>query len=131
MLRELELKFYSAKQMVPKTIATRTGCLAPCTYTEYRLRLETYNAVKFRILEKIFNFFLQKMLGERGLILWNTSPFILVESEELLYSLPSLVAEVGGILGLFLGFSFMAIWEGVETFTEAVAKRYGVPEIVG
>ena len=58
------------------------------------------------------------------MILWNTSPFILVESEELLYSLPSLVAEVGGILGLFLGFSFMAIWEGVETLTDAVAKRF-------
>ena len=60
------------------------------------------------------------------MILWNTSPFILVESEELLYSLPSLVAEVGGILGLFLGFSFMAIWEGVETLTDAVAKRFRV-----
>ena len=65
------------------------------------------------------------------MILWNTSPFILVESEELLYSLPSLVAEVGGILGLFLGFSFMAIWEGVEALTDAVAKRFTKQKIYG
>ena len=45
MLRELELKFYSAKEMVPKTIAKRTGCLAPCTYTEYRLRPDSYTLV--------------------------------------------------------------------------------------
>ena len=50
-------------------------------------------------------------------MLLNTSPLALVESEELLYSLSSFVAEVGGILGLFLGFSFMAIWEAMEELT--------------
>ena len=33
--------------------------------------------------------------------------------EQLIYPLTSLVAEFGGILGLFLGFSFMVIWEKV------------------
>ena len=65
------------------------------------------------------------------MILWNTSPFILVEREELLYSLSSLVAEVGGLLGLFLGFSFMAVWEGMETLTDAVAKRFSLPQMYG
>ena len=39
---------------------------------------------------------------------------MLVEREELLYTLTSLVAEFGGTLGLFVGFSFMTLWEGVE-----------------
>ena len=46
-----------------------------------------------------------------GLTLWNTSPSLLVEKEELIYPMESLVAEFGGTLGLFLGFSFMAIWD--------------------
>ena len=48
------------------------------------------------------------------MILWNTSPYMLVERESLLFSLESLVAEFGGTLGLFLGFSFMALWDGAE-----------------
>ena len=32
---------------------------------------------------------------------------------ELIYPLSSLVAEFGGILGLFIGFSFMALWDGL------------------
>ena len=44
-------------------------------------------------------------------MLWNNSPYILVESEDLVYPLASLVAEFGGTLGLFLGFSFMAVWD--------------------
>ena len=39
-----------------------------------------------------------------------------VEKEELIYPLQSLVAEVGGALGLFLGFSFIAIWDSLVSF---------------
>ena len=48
------------------------------------------------------------------LIVWNTSPYMLVESEKLVYTVESLVAEFGGTLGLFLGFSFMNLWDVVE-----------------
>ena len=37
-----------------------------------------------------------------------------VETEQLIYPLTSLVAEFGGTLGLFIGFSFMAIWDGLQ-----------------
>ena len=48
------------------------------------------------------------------LIVWNTSPYMLIESEKLVYTVESLVAEFGGTLGLFLGFSFMNFWDVVE-----------------
>ena len=53
-------------------------------------------------------------MGTFGYVLWNMSPYVLVETESLLYSIESLVAEFGGTLGLFLGFSFMALWDGLE-----------------
>ena len=56
-------------------------------------------------------------------MLLNTSPLTLVESEELLYSLSSFIAEVGGVMGLFLGFSFMAIWEAMEELTGFLGKK--------
>ena len=49
---------------------------------------------------------------------------VLVETEELLYGLSSFIAEVGGILGLFLGFSFMTIWDGIEEILPFLAKKF-------
>ena len=48
----------------------------------------------------------------------------LVQEVELLESLPwtSLVAEFGGTLSLFLGFSFMTLWEGVEVVARTVGR---------
>ena len=38
-----------------------------------------------------------------------------VETEELIYPWQSFVAEFGGALGLFLGFSLMTIWDSLYT----------------
>ena len=38
----------------------------------------------------------------------------MMEKEQLIYPLTSLVAEFGGTLGLFLGFSFMTVWDGMQ-----------------
>ena len=48
------------------------------------------------------------------LVVWNTSPYMLIETEKLVYTLESLVAEFGGTLSLFIGFSFMNLWDVVE-----------------
>ena len=37
-----------------------------------------------------------------------------VETEVLVYTWTSLVAEFGGTLGLFLGFSALSVWDGLE-----------------
>ena len=44
--------------------------------------------------------------------LWPASDNTFVEREELIYPIASLVAEVGGTFSLFLGFSFITIWDG-------------------
>ena len=49
-----------------------------------------------------------------ALSLWHTSPYMLIKQEKLMYTVESLVAEFGGTLGLFLGFSFMALWDGLH-----------------
>jgi hypothetical protein len=64
-------------------------------------------------------------MGENfGLALSATSYDILVEKEELLFPLTSLVAEFGGTLGLFLGFSFMTLWDDAETLVGVIRKRW-------
>ena len=44
---------------------------------------------------------------------WLMFSFQKVETEQLIYPWQSLVAEFGGSLGLFLGFSLMTIWDFV------------------
>ena len=61
-----------------------------------------------------FCFHSQENTDMSQLMVWNTSPFLLLEQEKLVYTLESLVAEFGGTLGLFLGFSFMNLWDLVE-----------------
>ena len=55
--------------------------------------------------------------------LWAASNKTWTEEELLLYPLTSLVAEFGGDLRLFLGFSFMAIWHEVR---ECCCKYDGI-----
>ena len=57
------------------------------------------------------------------------SASLIVEKEELIFPLSSLVAEFGGTLGLFLGFSFMTLWDQVQllgyvTFAFRMFKVY-------
>ena len=77
-----------------------TGCHKPCSYNEYKFigdRLPT----KFNSDHYVVS------LGA-------ISNDITVERENLMNPLTSLVAEFGGFLGLFLGVSFMTIWDGVQ-----------------
>ena len=44
------------------------------------------------------------------------SQIILLEREQLAFPFLSLVADCGGILGLFLGFNFLMVWDLLVTF---------------
>ena len=39
---------------------------------------------------------------------------LIEETEEYMYSFTSFLAEFGGALGLFLGFSFYSLWDWLE-----------------
>ena len=84
-----------------------TGCLSPCTYKEYEFvntNLKEYTTVDpIKFPENFIAF-----------CLWSVSQNTLVEEESLVYSFESWIAEFGGSLGLFLGFSFMTIWQEIR-----------------
>ena len=42
-----------------------------------------------------------------------TSNIVQIQREEEAYNLVSLVADVGGVLGLFIGFNFLLIWDWI------------------
>ena len=80
-----------------------TGCLSPCTYMKY--------IVIYR----------QRMSDQFGVQLGFAAAELTVKKEvkliifkflqELLYPFSSFLAEFGGALGLFLGFSFAMLWD--------------------
>ena len=77
-----------------------TGCLKPCHYKKYTF-----------IGERNPSNFLEP--GYFLFSLWAVSEKTQVKTEQLIYPLAYLVAEFGGILGLFLGFSFISLWDHI------------------
>ena len=87
--------------MDDKTLFDSFGCLMPCSYIDYKLAeapirgsLDNYNET---IVSIRFD-----------------SPTITTEQEEMAYRLVSLIADTGGLLGLFVGFNFMMFWDCVS-----------------
>ena len=81
-------------------IEKMTGCGKPCSYLEYKFHGEKIpTSFKSPGDHYIFSLLAQT----RHTSIWK---------EELLYPPSTMVAEVGGILSLFLGVSFMTIWDG-------------------
>ena len=88
-----------------KEISDITGCLKPCHYKKYILGEPSPS--NFKSEHYIFS-------------MWAVSSKTKVETEELIYPMSTLVAEFGGTLGLFLGFSFISIWDNFSTLERCV-----------
>ena len=54
-----------------------------------------------------------EVTGGQAVILPALLPSVEVLTEEEAYPLISLVADVGGVLGLFIGFNFLMIWDWI------------------
>ena len=87
-------------------ISLFTGCLKPCHYKKY-VFLADHNVKSKQFKYEFF--------------LWAASSRTRVETEELIYPMSSLVAEFGGTLGLFLGFSFISLWDKLDTLKRLIA----------
>ena len=85
------------------TIQEKTGCLEPCDYYEYRLVGER---------QKFTHTDLNSFKMSINLVSKTTEKL----DEELMYPFISFLGEFGGSLGLFLGASFLSIWDFVEYF---------------
>ena len=49
-------------------------------------------------------------------------PTVLIEKEELAYPFITLLADFGGVLGLFIGFNFLMIWDIIVSVIEKINK---------
>ena len=98
-LTKFEKKFYELSGLEQKKIQNQTGCLLPCRYNEYKI-------VDVPIPIGVDNLSIQLLLA---------TTTVLVKTEELFYPFESFLAEFGGALGLFLGFSFMMAWDVFQT----------------
>ena len=98
-----------------------TNCIKPCKYREYKVVGENRRTT---LHSKDFSFSLWaiskstevKQLNSIDSMQLNGSipaSVSQVKREELIYPFSSFLAEFGGILGLFLGFSFMSLWDQI------------------
>ena len=97
--------FSKLADLESEEITNITGCLKPCKYKQYRL-LEEPQPSSFKSEHYVFS-------------LWAVSYKTRVETEELIYPSSSFVAEFGGTLSLFLGFSFITLWDNFS-----ITKRF-------
>ena len=87
-----------------------TGCILPCTYDKYNL---AGNLVELKNNNNSSSTF------ELNFV----SSMIEKQVEILTYDITSLVSEVGGSLGLFLGYSFADIWTFSKWITSVIGRR--------
>ena len=97
LFREYESIFNELEQAESDEISRITGCRKPCRYRRYSFLGEPSPSA-FESEHYIF-------------ALWAVSNKTKVETEELIYPSSSLVADFGGTLSLFLGFSFISLWD--------------------
>ena len=98
-LEDFELAYTEVGALDIEDVVSLTGCLRPCRYTHYTLPAEP----------KDIDYFNASLVS---LVLATAT--VTKRTEVLMYPLESLVAEFGGALGMFLGFSFIMFWDWLE-----------------
>ena len=97
-LRKFEQEFYDLSTLEMMEVANKTGCLLPCKYKEYQL-LDAPITLS---------------MEDSTLQIIRATKTVLVKTEEPVYPFESFLAEFGGALGLFLGFSFMLVLDFLQ-----------------
>ena len=84
------------------TIMKYTGCNKPGCYKEYKIAGE------------------DKLMVGSGLYNQFSNEIFAVKEEIFIYNSVSLISDIGGALGLFLGFSFLMIWDAAEMIIKKI-----------
>ena len=106
-LKKIEKKFYELSNLEEMDITDHTGCLLPCRYKEYQIVDDPITVDNENC----------KILFVRA------TKTVLVKTEELVYPFSSFLAEFGGALGLFLGFSFMILWDLLQIALNVISNK--------
>ena len=114
------LEFVSERiiKFATSDIITMTGCLPNCVYFKYDLAKIQEWTVNIPGVKSLFS--LLEIFGEISFFLdlhvqWLDQQVAFVQ-EKLAYDGLTFVANFGGTLGLFLGFSFFMIWDWILPF---------------
>ena len=109
--------------MMPKSMLVKTTkCLLPCVFTEFKVSLvKDVASISIRVCTLVHF----KQMTEDAITVGNVnrangtglvlflSDSVEVLTEEKSFPFGSLVADCGGVLGLFIGFNFLMIWDWI------------------
>lgn len=117
------------KDLTTEKLISKTNCKPPCTSYKYDVveRLDTSASVNS--YKEGFGLYIQYICishksffsGYRFVIANNEMD---IEYEKYEYDFLSLIAEFGGALGLFLGFSFYMLWDVMMPFLAISMKSF-------
>ena len=91
--------YFDLSYQYKREIVRLTGCSLPCRYRQYSLAKSGAPA--------------PSQMSSGDVLLWYASTDLVKEEEELIFPFESMVSELGGALGLFLGFSFFGLFDSV------------------
>ena len=96
-------------------ITKKTGCLKPCKFREYLIA---------GVTSKLRNYSLVDLNGKYCTQFIIASSILNKKKETYVYPAISFVSEIGGSLGLFVGFSFLSIWDWFDPiFDHLISKK--------
>jgi hypothetical protein len=106
-------------------LVSMTGCLLPCRYEDHL----SVSVLAWMLYPRYRQYTLVESMGQFSAVEATvTFSFatndVIVEREEYIFSLESMVSEFGGALGLFLGFSFLGAFEQLVTIAEILKGKF-------
>ena len=102
--------YHSMNDENPRNLGSKFGCKIPCKYREYILDEKT---------EYRFN----DNKGEQTVWITLSTPEVVIKQEKQIYEATSLVGDIGGSLGLFLGFSLLMVWDWLQNAVEIIKSK--------
>ena len=96
--------------LTKKQLYDRTKCLPPCSYYKYKVVSKVSGQEGYGNCLHLLEYY-QGIMSSPGFRFVLVTEEVTEEVEEYLYDELSLIAEFGGALGLFLGVSFLTLWD--------------------